>query len=69
MGLGFGDWQGGSLNGGVIQLVCSSWAEKMIILRLKSGGVGLFKYLLISNVILMMLCYYMVSRALYFSGS
>ena len=24
----FGGWQGGSLIGGVIQLVCSSWAKK-----------------------------------------
>ena len=27
-GLDFGGWQGGSLVGGLIQFVCSSWAEK-----------------------------------------
>ena len=47
----FGGWQGGSLIGGVIQLVCSSWAKKMIILRLKSGGMGIFNDLFACIVI------------------
>ena len=29
-GLDFGGWQGGSLIGGLIQFVCSSWAEKKL---------------------------------------
>ena len=33
---------GGNLIGVVIQVGGSSWAKKMIILRLKSGGMGLF---------------------------
>ena len=40
--LGFGDWQGRNLNGGGIQFVCSSWAKKMIIFRLKSSDMWLF---------------------------
>ena len=40
--LEFGGWLGGNLSDGGIQVVGSSCAKKMIILRLKSGGVGLF---------------------------
>ena len=49
----------------MIQFICSSWAEKMIILTLKSGGVGLFNYLFLCIVSLGMLCYYMLNGALY----
>ena len=54
--LDFGDCQRGSLIDGVIQFVCSSCAEKMIILRLKSGDMGLFNDLFICIVILGVLC-------------
>ena len=38
------------LIGGVIQFVCSSWAKKMINLRLKSGDMGLFNDLFVCIV-------------------
>ena len=63
--LGFGGWLGGSLNGDGIQFVCSSWAKKMITLRLKSGGMGLFDNLFVSVVNLGVLCYYVVNGALH----
>ena len=31
------------MSGGGIQFVCSSWAKKFFILRLKSGGMGFFE--------------------------
>ena len=68
-GLDFGCWQGGSLIDGVIHFVCSSWAEKMIILRLKSGGMGLFNNLFICIVILGVFCLYMLNGALYVAWS
>ena len=51
------DWSGevgwvGNLIGVGIQVVGSSWAKKIIILRLKSGGMGLFYNLFISIFIL-----------------
>ena len=52
LGFEFGGWQGGSLSDGGIQVVGSSWAKKMIILRLKSGGVGLFYNLFVCFIIL-----------------
>ena len=42
----------GNLSGVGIQVVGSSWARKMIILRLKSGGMGLFYNLFICIIIL-----------------
>ena len=42
LGLEFGGWLGGNLSGVGIQVVGSSWAKKIIVLRLKSGGMGLF---------------------------
>ena len=65
----FGGWQGGSLIGGVIQFVCSSLAKKMIILRLKSDGMGLFNDLLVRVVNWWVLCLYMLDGALYVAGS
>ena len=47
----FGGWLGGNLSDGGIQVVGSSWAKKMIILRLKSGGVRLFYNLFIFIII------------------
>ena len=43
---------GWNLIGVVIQVGGSSWAKKIIILRLKSGGMGLFNNLFISIIIL-----------------
>ena len=65
----FGGWQGGSLIGGVVKFVCSSLAKKMIILRLKSGGMGLFKDLFVCVVKWRVLCHYMLDGALYVAGS
>ena len=48
----FGGWLGGNLSDGGIQVVGSSWAKKMIALRLKSGGVRLFYNLFICIIIL-----------------
>ena len=45
-------WLGGNLSGVGIQVVGSSWAEKMIILRLESGDMGLFYNLFICIIIL-----------------
>ena len=48
--LGIGFWRlagGGELSGEVIQLGGSSWAKKMILMRLKICGLGLFDYLFI----------------------
>ena len=42
LGFEFGGWLGGNLSDGGIQVVGSSWAKKLIMLRLKGGGVGLF---------------------------
>ena len=67
-GVDFGGWQGGSLIDGVIQLVCSSWAKKMIILRLKSGGMGLFNDLFVCIVNWRVLCPYMLDGACMWLG-
>ena len=42
--LGVGDCLDGKLSGEEIQLVGSSWAKKMIVLRLKICGMGLFGF-------------------------
>ena len=65
----FEGWQGGSLIGGVIQIVCSSLAKTMIILRLKSGVMGLFNDLFVCVVSWRVLCHYMLDGALYVAGS
>ena len=52
LGLECGGWLDGNLSGVGIQVVGSSWAKKMIILRLKSGGMGLFYNLFICIIIL-----------------
>ena len=52
LGFEFGGWLGGNLSDGGIQIVGSSWAKKMIILRLKSGGMRLFDNLFICIIIL-----------------
>ena len=52
LGFEFGGWLGGNFSDGVIQVVGSSWAKKMIMLRLKSGGVGLFYNLFVGIIIL-----------------
>ena len=52
VGFEFGGWLGGNLSDGGIQDVGSSWAKKMIEMRLKSGGVGLFYNLYICIIIL-----------------
>ena len=43
--------------------------EKMILLRLKSGGIGLFNDLFICIVILGVLSYYILNGALYVTWS
>ena len=50
--LGFGGWLGGNLSDGGLQFVGSSWAKKMIMLRLKSGGMESFNNLFICIIIL-----------------
>ena len=52
LGFEFGGWLGGNLSDGGIQVVGLSWAKKMIMLRLKSGGVGLFYNLFVCIIIL-----------------
>ena len=52
LGLKKEGWLDGNLIDGVIQVGGSSWAKKIIILRLKSGGMGLFNNLFISIIIL-----------------
>ena len=52
LGLEFGGWLGGNLSDVGLQVVGSSWAKKIIILRLKSGGVGLFYNLFVCIIIL-----------------
>ena len=52
LGVEFGRWLGGNLSDGGIQVVGSSWAKKLIILRLKSGGVRLFYNLFVCIIIL-----------------
>ena len=52
LGFEFGGWLDGNLSDVGIQVVGSSWAKQMIILRLKSGGVGLFYNLFICIIIL-----------------
>ena len=52
LGLECGGCLDGNLSDGGIQVVGSSWAKKMIILRLKSGGMGLFYNLFICIIIL-----------------
>ena len=51
-GIRFWRLAGGNLSDGGLQFVGSSWAEKMIMLRLKSGGMGLFNNLFICFIIL-----------------
>ena len=45
--MGFGDWLDGKFNGEGIIFIGSSWAEKMIVLRLKTCCMWLFDYLFI----------------------
>ena len=52
LGFEFGGWLGGNLSDVGIQVVGSSWAKKLIILRLKSGGVGFFYNLFVRIIIL-----------------
>ena len=52
LGFEFGGWLGGNLSDGGIQVVGSSWAKKLIMLRLKSGGLGLFYNLFVCIIIL-----------------
>ena len=52
LGLECGVWLAGNFSGVGIQVVGSSWAKKMVILRLKSGGMGLFYNLFICIIIL-----------------
>ena len=52
LGWEFRGWLGGNLSGVGIQVVGSSWAKKMIILRLKIGGMGLFYNLFVCIIIL-----------------
>ena len=52
LGSEFGGWLGGNLSDVGIQVVGSSWAKKMIVLRLKSGGVGLFYNFFVCIIIL-----------------
>ena len=52
LGFEFGGWMGGNLSDGRIQVVGSSCAKEMIILRLKSGGVRLFDNFFICIIIL-----------------
>ena len=52
LGFEFGGWLGGNLSDGRIQVVGSSWAKKLIMLRLKSGGLGLFYNLFVCIIIL-----------------
>ena len=47
----------------------SSLAKKMIILRLKSGGMGLFNDLFVSVVNWLVLCHYILDGALHVAGS
>ena len=63
--MGIGGWLGGKWNGEGIQLVGSSWAKKMIFLRLKIVGMLLFDYLFICIVILRLLCYNVLNWTLY----
>ena len=46
----FGDWLDGILSGEGIQIVGSSWAKNMIVLRLKTCGMGLLDCLFICIV-------------------
>ena len=52
LGLECGGWLRVNLSGVGIQVVGSSWLKKKIILRLKSGGMGLFYNLFICIIIL-----------------
>ena len=52
LGFEFGGWLGGNLSDEGIQVVGLSWAKKMIMLRLKSGSVGLFYNLFVCIIIL-----------------
>ena len=52
LGLECGGWLDENLSGVGIQVVGSSWGKKMIILRLKSGDMGLFYNLFICIIIL-----------------
>ena len=69
LGLEFGGWLGGNLSGVGIQVVGSSWAKIMIILRLKSGGMGLFYNLFVCIIILWMMCHYMLFGTLWYIWS
>ena len=53
-----------SWNDGGIQVGGSSCAKKMTILRLKSGGMGLFYNLFVCVIILYVICCYMLNRAM-----
>ena len=65
----FGGWQGGSLIGGVIQLVFSSWAKKNDYFETEKGGMRLFNDLFVCIVNWRLLCHYMLDGALYVAGS
>ena len=63
--MGFGDWLDGKLNGEGIQLVGSTWAKKMIVLRLKICCMCLLDYLFICIVLLRLLYYNVLNWTLY----
>ena len=70
IGIGFWGLAGWDFNRwSNIELVCSSWAKKMIILRLKSSGMGLFIDLFVCIVNCGVLCHYMLDGALNMTGS
>ena len=61
----FGGWLGGKWNDEGIQFVGSSWAKKMIVLRLQVCGRCLFDYLFECITILRLLCYNVLNWTLY----
>ena len=69
LGFEFGGWLGGNLSDVGIQDVGSSWAKKMNILRLKSGGVGFFYNLFVCIIILWVMCHYILYGTLLYIWS
>ena len=65
MGIGFCRLAGWEMEREGINFGGSSWVKKMIALRLKISGMGLFDYLFKCIVILRFLCYYTVNGTLY----
>ena len=61
----FEGWLGRKMSDGVIQLGCSSWAKRMVVLRTKVSGMWLFYNLLVCVFYIRLFDYNVLNWALW----